>query len=106
MIYNGNRPSRTNVSGTISGTYDDQDRLFSYGDNTYTYTANGELKSKTNTQNNETTQHDYDALGNLISATLSDGTSIEYVIDGQNRRIGKKVNAPWSKVSYIRTSSV
>ncbi len=31
-------------------------------------------------------------LGNLKSATLPDGTLIEYVVDGQNRRIGKKVN--------------
>ncbi len=31
-------------------------------------------------------------LGNLRSATLADGTQLEYVIDGQNRRIGKKVN--------------
>jgi RHS repeat-associated protein len=34
----------------------------------------------------------YDAFGNLRSVTLPDSTLIEYVIDGQNRRIGKKVN--------------
>ncbi len=34
----------------------------------------------------------YDALGNLTHVTLPDGRQIEYVIDGQNRRIGKKVN--------------
>ncbi len=31
-------------------------------------------------------------LGNLLAVTLPDGTLIEYVIDGRNRRIGKKVN--------------
>lgn len=31
-------------------------------------------------------------LGNLRSVTLPDGTQIDYVIDGKNRRIGKKVN--------------
>jgi RHS repeat-associated protein len=36
--------------------------------------------------------YNYDVLGNLISVTLPDGTLIDYVIDGQNRRIGKKVN--------------
>ncbi len=36
--------------------------------------------------------YNYDVLGNLLSATLPDGTLIEYVIDGQNRRIGKKIN--------------
>jgi YD repeat-containing protein len=34
----------------------------------------------------------YDALGNLLSATLPDGTQIDYVIDGQSRRVGKKIN--------------
>ena len=31
-------------------------------------------------------------LGNLIQATLPDNTRIDYIIDGQNRRIGKKIN--------------
>ncbi len=31
-------------------------------------------------------------LGNLKSATLPGSTTVEYVIDGQNRRIGKKIN--------------
>jgi RHS repeat-associated protein len=31
-------------------------------------------------------------MGNLRNVTLPDGTKIEYIIDGQNRRIGKKVN--------------
>jgi RHS repeat-associated protein len=35
--------------------------------------------------------YDYDVLGNLISVTLPDDTRIEYVVDGQNRRIGKRV---------------
>lgn len=40
----------------------------------------------------QATTYTYDALGNLISATLPSGTRIDYVIDGNNRRIGKKVN--------------
>jgi hypothetical protein len=31
-------------------------------------------------------------LGNLRKVTLPGGTTIDYVIDGQNRRIGKKLN--------------
>ncbi len=31
-------------------------------------------------------------VGNLLAVTLPDGTRIDYVIDGRNRRIGKKVN--------------
>ena len=34
----------------------------------------------------------YDVLGNLMSATLRDATAIDYLVDGRNRRIGKKVN--------------
>jgi len=33
-----------------------------------------------------------DVLGNLRKVTEADGTVIEYVIDGRNRRIGKKIN--------------
>jgi RHS repeat-associated protein len=38
------------------------------------------------------TNYDYDVLGNLRQATLPDGTRIDYLIDGRNRRIGKQVN--------------
>ncbi len=40
----------------------------------------------------QTTGYSYDVLGNLRSATLLNGAQLEYVIDGQNRRIGKKIN--------------
>jgi len=70
-------------------TYDDQDRLLTYGGTTYTYTANGELA--TTTSGGRVTSYSYDVLGNLLSVALPGGTQIAYVIDGQNRRIGKKV---------------
>lgn len=57
---------------------------------TYIYSANGELQSKTS--GSSTTRYDYDGLGNLRKVTFTDGSAIDYVIDGQNRRIGKKVN--------------
>jgi RHS repeat-associated protein len=88
---NGNRLSLTTSGGsTVSGTYDDQDRLTSYGNATYTYTANGELETKT--IGADTTVYDYDELGNLISVTLPDGTFIEYIIDGRNRRVARLIN--------------
>lgn len=50
---NGNRLSLTNASGSvITGTHDDQDRLESYGDFTYTYTANGGPITKPNAVTN------------------------------------------------------
>ena len=87
---NGNRLSHTSPNGTVYGTYDDQDRLLTYSGATYEYTANGELLRKTDAEG--TTSYVYDVLGNLTAVTLPDGTRIDYVIDGMNRRIGKKVN--------------
>ncbi len=87
---NGNRvQALTSSQGMVTGSYDDQDRLLSYGGNTYTYTANGELLTKTS--NGQTTTYQYDVLGNLRRVELP-GKTIEYVIDGRNRRVGKKVN--------------
>jgi RHS repeat-associated protein len=87
---NGNRLSVTASSGITSGSYDAQDRLLTYGGATFTYNAAGDLASKTDPSG--VTQYAYDALGNLIQVDLPDGRVITYVIDGQNRRIGKKVN--------------
>ena len=47
---------------------------------------------RTKTGGGQTTTYSYDALGNLLGAWLPDGRSIAYVIDGLNRRIGKRVN--------------
>jgi RHS repeat-associated protein len=92
---NGNRISGFNeLTSSIATTYDDQERLLAYstpaGVTTYDYTANGELQGKADASG--TTTYVYDVLGNLRSVTLPDGTLIEYVIDAQNRRVGKKVN--------------
>ncbi len=87
---NSNRTS-INVGGSVTNaSYDAQDRLTQYGGATYTYSANGELQSKTS--NGQTTQYDYDVIGNLRHVTLPNATQIEYVIDGLNHRIGKKIN--------------
>jgi len=88
---NGNRISKTDHDGSVTaGTYDDQDRLLNYGDITYTSNANGDLTSKT--QHGATVTYDYDVFGNLRHVSLDNGIEIDYVIDGRNRRIGKKIN--------------
>lgn len=87
---NGNRISFTDSGGTVTGTYDAQDRLLEYGNTTYGYLAGGELISKTTGVN--TTFYDYDEFSNLMGVTLPGGTSITYLVDGENRRIGKEVN--------------
>jgi RHS repeat-associated protein len=95
-----NRTTFTNASGTVNPTYDVQDRLNSYGPATYAFTANGELTSKT--LGGQVTSYTYDALGNLLHvglpAALPDGVqTIDYIVDGQNRRVGKMVNGTLSQ---------
>jgi RHS repeat-associated protein len=71
-------------------TYDEQDRLLTWGTASYTYTDNGELQSKTDT--GVTTNFVYDLVGNLMQVSLPGGMTIDYIIDGKNRRIGKKID--------------
>ncbi|MGH8528667.1 MAG: hypothetical protein ACRETN_02325, partial [Nevskiales bacterium] len=66
------------------------DRLLSYGASSYAYTANGELKTKTTS--GASTHYDYDVLGNLRQVRLPGDITIDYVIDGRNRQVGKKIN--------------
>ena len=87
---NSNRLSATTSSGTVSATYDDQDRLLTYGTATYAYTANGELASQA--AGTQTTTYQYDVHGNLISVGLPGGKTISYVVDAENRRVAKAVN--------------
>ena len=86
---NGNRTAHRYLGGSATASYDVQDRLLSYGDTTYSYDADGQLR--TSTTAGVTTTYRYDPFGNLNGVTR--GTqSIEYVMDGANRRIGKKIN--------------
>ena len=87
---NGNRTGGTGPNGPVSASYDAQDRLASHGATTYSYTASGKLLSKT--AGGQSTGYQYDALGNLLNVTLPGGIAINYLIDGEDRRIGKKVN--------------
>jgi YD repeat-containing protein len=91
---NGNRLEHRGTGDTLlaSGNYDDQDRLKEYGDVDYSYGANGELESKT--ESGQTTTYEYDAFGNLHTVVLptTPATTIEYLVDGKNRRVGKKVD--------------
>ncbi len=87
---NGNRDSVVTPNGTTSGIYDVQDRMLQYGNANYVYTRNGELNLKI--EETDTTKYVYDDFGNLMSVTLPSGDKIEYIIDGLNRRIGRKFN--------------
>ena len=92
---NGNRLTReVSVSGgatvTETAAYDAQDRLIRYGDRQYSYDANGNPDSMTTLAG--VTAYDYDTVGALRSVTLPNDRKIEYVLDGQGRRVGRKVD--------------
>jgi RHS repeat-associated protein len=80
---NGNR---TESDGAAQGPYDAQDRLVSSG---YTYSNNGDLLAKTGGLGAGT--YAYDLSGNLRGVELASGDTVSYVVDGQNRRVGKKL---------------
>ena len=94
---NGNRLSHATPTTSVAGTYDAQDRLQSYGTASYAYADSGEIEAKVDSATGETTSYDYDALGNLREVVQPDGTVIEYLVDGENRRIGKNVSGALSK---------
>lgn len=87
---NGNRTEEASSTATASATYDAQDRLVSFATSTYVYADSGELESMTTASG--TTSYTYDALGNLLAVSLPSGSTIEYLVDGENRRIGRKVD--------------
>jgi RHS repeat-associated protein len=89
---NGNRVSEKKGNSTITATYDGQDRLVTYGAATYSFGKAGELQERSRAGEGAPTQFRYDALGNLVGATLPDGTTIEYLVDAQGRRVGKRIN--------------
>jgi RHS repeat-associated protein len=76
---------------------DAQDRLCRYGDNQYSFNANGQLASKSDVVTSGVTTYTYDGLGRLQTVQLPGGTRIDYVLDMQGRRIGKVVNGALSK---------
>jgi RHS repeat-associated protein len=83
---NGNR---TSANG-LAASFDAQDRMGTLGGNTYTYTSNGELATKT--VGGDTTSFTYSPMGALLSVDLPNTENdIDYVIDAEGRRVGVQV---------------
>lgn len=93
---NGNRNAVTNSAGTtgVGGIVtDNQDRLLTHGDWTYTYNENGQMTSRTETSSGDVWLYTYDAIGNLLEVDPPGVTgTITYIIDPRNRRVGKRVD--------------
>lgn len=90
---NGNRQSEaTGGQLPVTATYDAQDRLSRYGSTTYTYGPDGELRTASGSSTGGSTTYFHDALDRLTGVTLPSGVRIQYVLDGDGRRVGKKVD--------------
>jgi RHS repeat-associated protein len=87
---NSNRSSTTEGSTTTTSVFDAQDRLVSSGAFTYTYSVNGDLASKS--QSGTTVTYAYDSLGNLVTVIDGSGVRTDYIVDGEYRRVGKRVD--------------
>ncbi len=72
-------------------TYNAEDQLLSVGTATYQYDTDGFLSKKTDGA--AITTYNYSSAGELLSASLPDGRTLEYIYDPQGRRITKKVNS-------------
>jgi RHS repeat-associated protein len=104
---NGNRTSATVRGQSVTGTFDAQDRLLSYGPNSYTYKGNGDLASKTNSQTSTTSLYSYDLFGQLSSVQLSATSRVDYSADGERHRILRQVNGqPTQQLIYGEASRI
>jgi len=98
---NDNRIQHTGPGGVVTiADYDEQDRLMAYGGIVYTHTEGGERLTRT--EGADTTLYHYDHASNLREVNLPDGTQIEYLIDGRDRRVGKKINGTVEKTWIYR----
>ncbi len=85
----GNRIAVAGGTGTLAATYDDRDRLVSWGGETYEYAATGQLSAVTIA--GATTRYSYDDLGALRTVAEPGGKTITYLVDAAGRRVGKEV---------------
>jgi len=86
---NGNRTSATIFGSSAVASHDSHDRLLQQGAATFAYNGAGDLISRT--IGAQTTTYQYDQIGNLKSVTPAGASVIDYIIDGNDRRVGKKV---------------
>ena len=90
---NGARILGTSTTRGIAGrvsAYSIEDHLVTAGDFTYQYDLDSFLLSKT--RGTDETLFTYSLRGELLNATLPDGTFIEYLHDPYGNRIAKKVD--------------
>ncbi len=85
----GNRITRQDAGGTLTYTYDENDRLLKAGATTYKYDANGNLVGRTD--GSGTTGYTYDPSDRLVAVTGPAGTG-EYAYDADGIMVHTTAN--------------
>lgn len=94
---NGNRLSVAVMGGMpTEATYDEQDRIESYGSIEFEHGAAGEIIEKRYDEF-DAREYEFDALGNLLRVTLPDSTEISYDYDARGRLIARYVDEAFDK---------
>jgi RHS repeat-associated protein len=89
----GNRDAWSDDRGSMSATFDAQDRLGSTsGALTRSYVHDGHGRVSSWTDAAGTTRLEVDELGNLLGVELPDGTAITYEVDALGRRVARAVD--------------
>ncbi len=86
---NGNRTSAPGVTAD-DVIIDAHDQLWAYGDRSFEYTPNGEVRAASDSSG--TTTYTWDRVGSLRHVELPSGSEIDYLVDPAGRRIGKRAN--------------
>jgi RHS repeat-associated protein len=97
----------TKINGQISKTYsydaqgnrvgdglqyDSEDRLIKKGDVSYSYSAHGDLSTRTNNVTGEVSRYKYGVFNNLRSVILDNGKVIDYKSDVAGHRLVKSID--------------
>lgn len=107
---NLNRTSATVGGISVAATYDNQDRLSTYGTYTFTHNAPGEWLTRVNSSPVETWTFGYDSIGNLTSVQRpAPAALITYEADPFNRRVRKKIGTTvvkqWTYYDQLRIAA-
>ena len=86
----GNLTSRQAQGVTLAATYDERDRLLTFGPRQYAHDAIGRRISVT--EGAAQTTYGYDGRHTLTRVASPDGRLIEYELDPEGSRLGKRVN--------------
>ena len=85
----GNRVGLVRAKEDLRASYDDRERLVSFGNSQYKWMPDGTLAGVANRQRGSAFV--YDDFGALRQASLPDGHQVRYLVDAGGRRVGREV---------------